>query len=153
VTVDATLQKKADVLLGIARKNIERDGHLVPVLVMFTKDGGGVSQALDFSTQASKDKHLNACYKMLEHPEVLAVMVMSEAWYVDCPVALNCPVAPGDCPKKHECINATLVTRDETRGALVPIERKDGRVVTGEPRWMDNPHVTALADDSRPSLN
>lgn len=150
--MDETLKHKVDLLVSLARKNIERDGHLFPALVLMLKNGGGWARPLDFSTPAKKDAYLKAAYDMVEVPEVLAVMVLCEAFYCDCEHAPECPLMLTPlCSKRGEAISATLVTRTEARGAIVPFTRKEGRVVTEEARWQENVTIGHL--ESRPSNN
>ena len=127
------LKHKAEVLVALARRNIERDGHLVPVAVVILKTGHGWARALDFSTPENKARYLNAAYRMLELDDVAAVVVMAEAWWVTCASLENLPI-PSEHPDRKECINVTVVTRSEKRGAIVPFQREGGRIVTETPR-------------------
>ncbi len=121
-------------LVEIAKGNLQRDGRLQPVGMLFLPGGGMEVVPLDVKSSESKDRSMDTLFRMAEAREALAVVTIVDAYmkYVppDQGEAFLASYERGDLardPQATECIMVAVLSPGvEAVSITVPYTREGG---------------------------
>lgn len=119
------LDRTMEELSRAALENLTRDGHLVPMAVLFRQDGERFLFALYWENEEQKSEAVNLV-KQAARASAAAVVYVLETWLTRRPKP---DVPPSEDPDREEAVVLAAFTPSTTRVLVVPFTRDP----TGKP--------------------
>jgi hypothetical protein len=131
------LKSMLDELIGMARLNLERDGHLMPVAFIFSNGGFDVV-GTPFTNDEEKEVTVIMLRGMARAKNATAVAMLAEAWHATLP-GMTLESWDGTPARKmknrREVVQVYVEEQDGYWIGLAPITRDKGRPTFGKLEW------------------
>lgn len=130
------LKHQVDLLVGAARVNLEKSGHLVPVAIIHHPPNNVKVVPCSFRNDEEKDFVAGELRHMARELEATKVIFIHEAWLRRQANAQSIDewdgVLPSESPDKKEVVAVLVETLDGCYMGYAPITRDTGRPTFGE---------------------
>jgi hypothetical protein len=138
------LQAMLDVLIGMARQNLERDGHLMPVAFLFYGRSFDVI-GCPWANDADKEATVLKLRDRARAKNAEAIAILAEAWHATLPAGEQWDGTPaGQMPNRREVVQVYVEEQDGYWLGLAPITRDTGRPTFGAVQWQPLPERSAV---------
>lgn len=123
------LTAEADRFLAVARENLRRDGHLLPVTVILS-DRGNEMVGLQFENDDEKRAAYARITARCRQLKAYALITLNESWFVEGePAEAETGMPPSQDPRRREAIMLTIIGPGfQPRMRIVPFRRVAGHI-------------------------
>lgn len=130
------LQAQLDQLIPLARANLERDGHLLPVAFIFTRDyTGGEIVGCPWHDNEEKEQAIIVLRERCRDMDACAIAMLNEAWQANIPDGKWDGTPASQMPDKKEVVILYVEELDGCWRGTADITRANGRPTFGEIEW------------------